>query len=199
MPSFFQKIISLFLIIILSPVFIILYLIISIDDGFPTIFAQKRIGKNGKIFKCYKFRSMLNNAEEILQNDESMMKIYIENGYKIPEEFEKRYTKYGSFLRKTSLDELPQLFNVLLGQMNLVGPRPIVPNELEHYQGEKRKDFLSMRPGMTGIWQVSGRSDLDYPERVDFELTYKSKRSFLFDFKILLKTFLVVINRKGAH
>ena len=199
MPSFFQKIISLFLIIILSPVFIILYLIISIDVGFPTIFAQKRIGKNGKIFKCYKFRSMLNNAEEILQNDESMMKIYIENGYKIPEEFEKRYTKYGSFLRKTSLDELPQLFNVLLGQMNLVGPRPIVPNELEHYQGEKRKDFLSMRPGMTGIWQVSGRSDLDYPERVDFELTYKSKRSFLFDFKILLKTFLVVINRKGAH
>ena len=199
MPSFFQKIISLFLIIILSPVFIILYLIISIDDGFPTIFAQKRIGKNGKIFKCYKFRSMLNNAEEILQNDKSMMKIYIENGYKIPEEFEKRYTKYGSFLRKTSLDELPQLFNVLLGQMNLVGPRPIVPNELEHYQGEKRKDFLSMRPGMTGIWQVSGRSDLDYPERVDFELTYKSKRSFLFDFKILLKTFLVVINRKGAH
>lgn len=199
MPSFFQKIISLFLIIILSPIFIILYLIISIDDGFPTIFAQKRIGKNGKIFKCYKFRSMLNNAEEILQNDKSMMKIYIENGYKIPEEFEKRYTKYGSFLRKTSLDELPQLFNVLLGQMNLVGPRPIVPNELEHYQGEKRKDFLSMKPGMTGIWQVSGRSDLDYPDRVDFELTYKSKRSFLFDFKILLKTFLVVINRKGAH
>ena len=199
MPSFFQKIISLFLIIILSPIFIILYLIISIDDGFPTIFAQKRIGKNGKIFKCYKFRSMLNNAEEILQNDKSMMKIYIENGYKIPEEFEKRYTKYGSFLRKTSLDELPQLFNVLLGQMNLVGPRPIVPNELEHYQGEKRKDFLSMKPGMTGIWQVSGRSDLDYPDRVDFELTYKSKRSFLFDFKILIKTFLVVINRKGAH
>ena len=199
MPSFFQKIISLFLIIILSPIFIILYLIISIDDGFPTIFAQKRIGKNGKIFKCYKFRSMLNNAEEILQNDKSMMKIYLENGYKIPEEFEKRYTKYGSFLRKTSLDELPQLFNVLLGQMNLVGPRPIVPNELEHYQGEKRKDFLSMKPGMTGIWQVSGRSDLDYPDRVDFELTYKSKRSFLFDFKILLKTFLVVINRKGAH
>lgn len=199
MPSFFQKIISLFLIIILSPVFIILYLIISIDDGFPTIFAQKRIGKNGKIFKCYKFRSMLNNAEEILQNDKSMMKIYIENGYKIPEEFEKRYTKYGSFLSKTSLDELPQLFNVLLGQMNLVGPRPIVPNELEHYQGEKRKDFLSMKPGMTGIWQVSGRSDLDYPDRVDFELTYKSKRSFLFDFKILIKTFLVVINRKGAH
>ena len=108
MPSFFQKIISLFLIIILFPVFVILHLIISIDDGFPTIFSQKRIGKNGKIFKCYKFRSMLNNAEEILKNDDSMMKIYIENGYKIPEEFEKRYTKYGSFLRKTSLDELPQ-------------------------------------------------------------------------------------------
>ncbi len=199
MPSFFQKIISLFLIIILFPVFVILHLIISIDDGFPTIFSQKRIGKNGKIFKCYKFRSMLNNAEEILKNDKSMMKIYIENGYKIPEEFEKRYTRYGSFLRKTSLDELPQLFNVLFGQMNLVGPRPIVPNELEHYQGEKRKDFLSMKPGMTGIWQVSGRSDLDYPDRFVIELTYTAKKSFFFDLKILLKTFLVVINRKGAH
>ena len=85
------------------------------------------------------------------------------------------------------------------GQMNLVGPRPIVPNELEHYQGEKRIAFLSMKPGMTGLWQVSGRSDLDYPERVDFELSYKSKRSFLLDLKILFKTFLVVIKRKGAH
>ena len=78
-------------------------------------------------------------------------------------------------------------------------PRPIVPNELEHYQGEKREAFLSMKPGMTGLWQVSGRSDLDYPERVDFELSYKSKRSFFLDLKILFKTFLVVIKRKGAH
>lgn len=199
MPSFLQKIISLLLIIILSPIFILLHIIIFLDDGSPTIFAQNRIGKNGKIFKCYKLRSMLNNAEDILRNDESMMKIYIKNGYKIPEKFETRYTKYGSFLRKSSLDEIPQLFNVLLGQMNLVGPRPIVPNELEHYQGEKRIAFLSMKPGMTGLWQVSGRSDLDYPERVDFELSYKSKRSFLLDLKILFKTFLVVIKRKGAH
>ncbi len=199
MPSFLQKIISLLLIIILSPIFILLHIIIFLDDGSPTIFAQNRIGKNGKIFKCYKLRSMLNNAEEILRNDESMMKIYIKNGYKIPEKFETRYTKYGSFLRKSSLDEIPQLFNVFLGQMNLVGPRPIVPNELEHYQGEKRIAFLSMKPGMTGLWQVSGRSDLDYPERVDFELSYKSKRSFLLDLKILFKTFLVVIKRKGAH
>lgn len=199
MPSFLQRIISLILIIILSPIFILLHVIIFLDDGFPTIFAQNRIGKNGKIFKCYKLRSMLNNAEDILKNDESMMKIYINNGYKIPEKFETRYTKYGSFLRKSSLDELPQLFNVLLGQMNLVGPRPIVPNELDHYKGEKREAFLSMKPGMTGLWQVSGRSDLDYPDRVDFELSYKSKRSFFLDLKILFKTFLVVINRKGAH
>ena len=131
---------------------------------------------------------------------QSMLHDYpINNGYKIPEKLETRYTKYGSFLRKSSLDELPQLFNVLLGQMNLVGPRPIVPNELEHYQGEKREAFLSMKPGMTGLWQVSGRSDLDYPERVDFELSYKSKRSFFLDLKILFKTFLVVIKRKGAH
>tara|TARA_B100001287_G_scaffold276759_1_gene289237 strand:+ start:844 stop:1443 length:600 start_codon:yes stop_codon:yes gene_type:complete len=199
MPSFLQRIISLFLIIILSPIFILLHIIIFLDDGLPTIFAQNRIGKNGKIFKCYKLRSMLNNAEDILRNDESMMKIYIENGYKIPEKLETRYTKYGSFLRKSSLDELPQLFNVLFGQMNLVGPRPIVPKELEHYQGEKRKAFLSMKPGMTGLWQVSGRSDLDYPERVDFEISYKSKRSFFLDLQILFKTFLVVLQRKGAH
>ena len=199
MPSFLQRIISLILIIILSPIFILLHVIIFLDDGFPTIFAQNRIGKNGKIFKCYKLRSMLNNAEDILRNDESMMKIYIENGYKIPEKLETRYTKYGSFLRKSSLDELPQLFNVLFGQMNLVGPRPIVPKELEHYQGEKRKAFLSMKPGMTGLWQVSGRSDLDYPERVDFEISYKSRRSFFLDLQILFKTFLVVLQRKGAH
>ena len=199
MPSFLQRIASLFLIIILSPIFILLHIIIFLDDGYPIIFAQNRIGKNGKIFKCYKLRSMLNNAEDILRNDESMMKIYIENGYKIPEKLETRYTKYGSFLRKSSLDELPQLFNVLFGQMNLVGPRPIVPKELEHYQGEKRKAFLSMKPGMTGLWQVSGRSDLDYPERVDFEISYKSKRSFFLDLQILFKTFLVVLQRKGAH
>ena len=199
MPSFLQRIISLFLIIILSPIFILLHIIIFLDDGLPTIFSQNRIGKNGKIFKCYKLRSMLNNAEDILRNDESMMKIYIENGYKIPEKLETRYTKYGSFLRKSSLDELPQLFNVLFGQMNLVGPRPIVPKELEHYQGEKRKAFLSMKPGMTGLWQVSGRSDLDYPERVDFEISYKSRRSFFLDLQILFKTFLVVLQRKGAH
>jgi len=199
MPSFLQRIISLFLIIILSPIFILLHIIIFLDDGLPTIFSQNRIGKNGKIFKCYKLRSMLNNAEDILRNDESMMKIYIENGYKIPEKLETRYTKYGSFLRKSSLDELPQLFNVLFGQMNLVGPRPIVPKELEHYQGEKRKAFLSMKPGMTGLWQGSGRSDLDYPERVDFEISYKSRRSFFLDLQILFKTFLVVLQRKGAH
>ncbi len=199
MPSFLQRIISLFLIIILSPIFILLHIIIFLDDGLPTIFSQNRIGKNGKIFKCYKLRSMLNNAEDILRNDESMMKIYIENGYKIPEKLETRYTKYGSFLRKSSLDELPQLFNVLFGQMNLVGPRPIVPKELEHYQGEKRKAFLSMKPGMTGLWQISGRSDLDYPERVDFEISYKSRRSFFLDLQILFKTFLVVLQRKGAH
>jgi lipopolysaccharide/colanic/teichoic acid biosynthesis glycosyltransferase len=199
MPSFIQRLISFFLIIIFSPIFVILHLLIFLDDGSPTIFAQNRIGKNGKIFKCYKLRSMLNNAEEILKNDKSLMKIYIENGYKIPESLEQRYTKYGKFLRKSSLDELPQLFNVLFGQMNLVGPRPIVPKELEHYKGEKRKVFLSMKPGMTGLWQVSGRSNLDYPERADFEISYKAKRSFALDIQILFKTFLVVIKRKGAH
>ena len=199
MPNFIQQILALILIIIFSPILFVVSIVIFFDNGFPIIFSQKRVGKNGNEFYCFKYRSMLKNSEEILKNDKSLMDIYIQNDYKIPENLETRYTRYGLFLRKSSLDELPQLFNVLFGQMNLVGPRPVVLNELEHYKGYKKKLFLSIKPGMTGLWQVSGRSNIDYPERVDFELSYVKKRSFLNDIKILFQTVIVVLVRKGAH
>jgi len=199
MPNFLQQIFSLILIVIFSPILLIVSIIIFIDDGFPIIFSQKRVGLNGKIFHCFKYRSMLRDSEEILQNDKRLMSIYLDNDYKIPENLETRYTKYGLFLRQSSLDELPQLFNVLFGQMNLVGPRPVVLDELDHYKDDKKKLFLSVKPGMTGLWQVSGRSNIDYPERVDFELSYVKERSFLNDVKILFQTLAVVIAKKGAH
>lgn len=199
MYSPFQKIISLILLIILSPLFVLVSIIILFTDGFPIIFSQERLGMNGLKFKCLKFRSMKKNAEEILIKDKKLMEIYLSNDYKIPQEYETRYTKIGLLLRKTSLDELPQLFNVLMGTMNLVGPRPIVPNEVKFYEGVKKDLFLSIRPGVTGSWQVSGRSEIDYPERVDFELEYIKNRSTILDIKILFKTLFVVLARKGAH
>ena len=199
MNSLLQKTISIILVLFLMPIFVCISILILFFDGFPIFFSQNRIGINGVEFKCLKFRSMKKNAEEILKNDKNLMKIYLDNGYKIPEEYETRYTKIGLFLRKTSLDELPQLFNVIIGQMNLVGPRPIVPKELEFYKEEKKDLFLSIKPGITGSWQVSGRSEIDYPERVDFELEYIRNRSFVLDVHIFLKTLIVVLKRNGAH
>ena len=210
MPSLLQRFIALILIIVFSPIFLLLSTIILFNDGFPFVFHQKRIGKNGDKFSCFKFRTMLKNSEKILKGNikvalkyipthKDLMKIYIENDYKIPEKLETRYTKHGLFFRKYSLDEIPQFFNVLIGDMNLVGPRPIVPKELEHYVGEKRTQFLSVKPGITGLWQVSGRSNIDYPERVDFELQYIQKRSLWFDLKILFQTIFVVLVKRGAH
>lgn len=199
MPNILQRLIACVLIIIFSPILVMISFIILFSDGFPILFKQERIGLNGKKFKCYKFRSMKKNAEEILKNDKKLMKIYTDNDFKIPEKLETRYINKGLFLRKTSLDELPQLFNVLNGSMNLVGPRPIVPDELKHYRDNNKELFLSMKPGMTGIWQISGRSNIDYPQRVDFEISYLKKRSFLFDIYVLFKTLLAVFKKDGAH
>ena len=199
MPSFLQRVIALIAMLLFAPIFLLSILIIIFSDGFPFMFSQKRIGKNGKKFSCFKFRTMLKNSEEILKNDKELMNIYIDNDYKVPEELETRYTSYGLFFRKYSIDEIPQFLNVLIGDMNLVGPRPIVPDEIEHYVGKKREDFLSVKPGITGLWQVSGRSNIDYPERVDFELKYVEKRSLFFDIKILFQTVFVVLGKKGAH
>lgn len=164
----------------------------------PIFFKQQRAGKHGRMFYIYKFRSMAVDAEERLKREPKLHKKYIENNYKLEPHEDPRITKLGAFLRKTSLDELPQVINVFKGEMSLVGPRPVVEPELAEY-GDRVKDFLSVKPGITGYWQVSGRSNVVYPERVDVELHYVYNRNLYFDIKILFKTFYQVIMRKGAY
>ena len=185
--------------LIFSPVFILIpILYMRGDNKGPVFFKQVRIGKNGKVFYIYKFRSMIVNAEQRLKQNEVLYKKYIDNNYKLEPEEDPRITSIGRFLRKTSLDELPQFINVLKGDMSLVGPRPVVQEELKEY-GPKKADFLSVSPGLTGYWQVSGRSNVGYPERVDLELHYVYNASLFFDIKILFLTVVNVVLRKGAY
>jgi len=176
----------------------IISLIIYSSNGGPVIFKQKRLGKNGKPFTIFKFRTMRKDAEIILKEDEDLYRRYIANDYKLPPNEDPRLVKVGGFLRKSSLDELPQLFNVLRGEMSHVGPRPIVPEELERYSGHER-EFLSVKPGLTGLWQVSGRSEIEYPQRKYLDLLYVENQSLFLDIKILFKTAFIVLARSGAH
>jgi lipopolysaccharide/colanic/teichoic acid biosynthesis glycosyltransferase len=181
------------------PVFAILIgiYLISNDKG-PIFFKQKRVGNNGNFFWILKFRTMVVNAEEKLKSDKKLYGKYVSNSYKLEPNEDPRISKVGSFLRKTSLDELPQLINVLRGEMSLVGPRPVIPEELIEY-GNNVNDFLSVKPGLTGYWQVSGRSCVGYPERVNIELYYVYNQSILLDTKIILMTVWSVLKRQGAH
>ncbi|MEI5937595.1 sugar transferase [Bacillus sp. RA(2023)] len=185
--------------IIFSPIFLLISILYMIGDNKgPVFFKQIRMGKNGEEFYIYKFRSMIVNAEEKLRGNEVLYKKYIDNNYKLEPSEDPRITKVGQFLRKTSLDELPQFLNVLKGDMSLVGPRPVVQEELIEY-GKRKDEFLSVKPGLTGYWQVSGRSDVGYPERVELELHYIYNCSILFDMKIIFLTMVHVIMRKGAY
>lgn len=164
----------------------------------PIFFKQQRIGQNGEVFKIYKFRSMIENAEDVLKKDEILYRKYVANNYKLEPSEDPRITLFGQFIRKTSLDELPQFINVLKGEMSLVGPRPVVEKELDEYLG--RADILLMaKPGMTGYWQTCGRSNINYPERVDIELHYIYHQCLLLDLQILCKTIAQVLMRKGAY
>ncbi|MRG85075.1 sugar transferase [Salinibacillus xinjiangensis] len=190
---------ALFGLIILFPVLLIISVFYLFGDNKGTVFfKQNRFGKDGKKFSIYKFRSMVVNAEEKLKSNPMLYEKYIRNNYKLEPGEDPRITKFGQFLRKTSLDELPQLFNVLKGDMSLVGPRPVVEDELVEY-GNRRSTFLAVKPGVTGYWQVSGRSEVGYPERVDIELYYVFNQSLKLDLKIILKTFLIVVTKKGAY
>lgn len=188
---------ALIALIILSPLLTILTMMYVFDPG-PIFFKQQRYGKNGKMFYIYKFRSMAMNAEEILRQDKALYRKYVENNFKLEPDEDPRITKFGRFLRKTSLDELPQLINVLKGEMSLVGPRPIVNEELQQY-GNKKSVFLSVKPGMTGYWQISGRSAVGYPERVDVELYYVYNQSLRMDIEIIIGTFAAVLKKRGAY
>ena len=180
------------------PLILIIALLIRLDSSGPIFFGQRRLGRHGRVFKCYKFRSMYADAEERLRKDPILHELYLQNDYKLPPHLDSRITRIGRLLRRTSLDELPQLFNVLRGEMSLVGPRPIVPDELRHYEHDEPL-FLSLKPGVTGAWQVQGRSTIGYPERANLELEYIQRWSLPRDLEILFRTIPAVLIQRGAH
>ncbi|WP_370645956.1 sugar transferase [Sporolactobacillus sp. STSJ-5] len=185
--------------ILSCPIFFIIGVVYLFgDQKGPVFFKQKRTGQYGELFYIYKFRSMVVNAEEKLKANNELYKKYIENNYKLEPDEDPRITKIGRLLRKTSLDELPQFINVLKGEMSIVGPRPVVEEELREY-GDKKKLFLSAQPGLTGYWQACGRSSVGYPERVDIELYYVFNQSFFLDIKIIFLTIYSVMIGKGAY
>ncbi len=181
--------------ILLSPLFAIIAIAIKIDSKGPVFFAHKRIGKNGKIIKLYKFRSMVINAEELIKSfTPEQMREYKEN-YKLTND--PRITKVGKFLRKTSLDELPQLINIINGDLSIIGPRPLVADELEKY-GVNKDKFLSVTPGLTGYWAANGRSNTTYEQRMEMELYYIDNLSLKMDIKVFFNTILSVLKKEGA-
>ncbi|MGX6445620.1 sugar transferase [Neobacillus sp. K501] len=182
-------------IILLGILFIIVAVFIKFEDPKGSVFfSQKRVGLYGKEFKMYKFRSMISNAEEKLAE---LLKYNEINGAMFKMKEDPRITKVGKFIRKTSIDELPQLFNVLKGDMSLVGPRPPLPREVELYTLYD-KQRLIVTPGCTGLWQVSGRNSLSFEDMVELDLKYIQIRSIRYDFKIIIKTVLVLFGSKDA-
>ena len=180
---------SLIAIIILSPVLLIIAIAIKIDSKGPVFFLQERLGKDGKVFKIIKFRTMVVNAEKI------------GDGLKVKSENDDRITKVGKVLRKTSLDELPQFINVLKGDMSIIGPRPPVtyhPHKYEEYSDEQKKRF-SVRPGITGLAQVRVRNSASWDDRIKIDVEYTEKFSFIIDIKIFFETFLNIIKRKNIY
>jgi len=193
-------IISLLLLPVVLPLIGLIAIFIKLDSKGPVFFVQDRLGKNGKKFKCIKFRTMYLNNDEIL---EEYLRKHPEkreewNKYKKLKSFDPRVTRVGRFLRKTSLDELPQIFNVLKGDMSLVGPRPYLPKE-ETDMGYFKNTILLTKPGITGLWQVSGRNNLEFRVRLVLDERYVLNWSFWLDLLIMLKTVKVVLKREGAY
>lgn len=184
--------------LLLSPVFLVTSLAIKNDSKGPAMFTQKRIGKDGKLFEIYKFRTMVPDADkklfELLEKDEEAAK-----EYKLNKKLKNdpRITKLGAFLRKTSIDELPQLINVLKGDMSLVGPRPYLPREIDD-MGNYYDTIIESKPGITGLWQVSGRSNTTFEDRLEFDMEYNENKGFFYDMGLLTKTVGVVLNKDGA-
>jgi len=181
----FDIIVSLFSIIILSPIFFIIYVSILIDSGSPAIYKQTRIGKNKKEFKIYKFRTMVINADKI--------------GSTSTLPGDKRITKIGQVLRRTSLDELPQLFNVFKGDMSIIGPRPDVEESMKLFTEEHIQKRLSVRPGITGLSQINGRSNISLEERIYYDEKYSDEISLRFDVKIIFSTINKIIKKEGTN
>lgn len=197
---------SMILLIIFSPIILIVAVAIKLDSKGPVLAdTPERVGRHGKLFKMYKFRSMVENAHDILRNNPKFAKLYDKykkGSYKLKDD--PRITRVGRFIRKHSLDEVPQLINILKGEMSLVGPRAYYPDELRDQQNkypstrESVKIVLSIRPGATGCWQVSGRSEINFDKRIEMDASYVRKRSVLYDLTIILKTPWAMISGKGA-
>ena len=185
--------------LLLSPVFLVTSLAIKKDSDGPAMFTQKRIGKDGKLFEIYKFRTMVPDADkklfELLDKDEKARE-----EYKVNKKLKNdpRITKVGNFLRKTSIDELPQLINVLKGHMSLVAPRPYLPREKDD-MGAYYNTIIESKPGITGLWQVSGRSNTTFEDRLEFDKEYTENKGFFYDMGLLTKTVGVVIHKDGAE
>ena len=193
----FDVLISSISLVLLSPLFLIIALLIKFDSKGKVFYKHKRIGKNGEYIYLYKFRSMYSDSNERLKEmlkNPAIKKEWEEN-FKLSND--PRITKVGAFLRKASLDELPQLLNILNGDMSIVGPRPIVDDEILKYENNKDK-LLSVTPGLTGWWACNGRSCTSYDDRMKLELYYVDNKSIKLDIKIIIKTFISVIKRRGA-
>jgi exopolysaccharide biosynthesis polyprenyl glycosylphosphotransferase len=186
---------SLFGLILLSPLFMVIAIMIKVEDpNGPVFFKQVRVGKNEMQFKMYKFRSMVSNAEELLKDLLDKNEI---QGAMFKMKKDPRITKIGKFIRKTSIDELPQLWNVLKGEMSLVGPRPPLPREVAQYTDYDKQRLLVI-PGCTGLWQISGRNSLSFEQMVELDLTYIQNRCILLDISVIIKTVFVLFGSKNA-
>ena len=177
---------------VLAPVMAVIAVAIRLETRGPALFRHRRIGRSGVPFACLKFRSMRADAEAILDADPTLYARYRAHDYRLPDTLDQRVTHIGRLVRRTSLDELPQLWNVLVGEMSLVGPRPLVEAELEHYRGSEAL-LLSVRPGLTGAWAVSGRHRIAYPQRAEIELQYVRARSLRRDLRIIAATLRAII------
>jgi len=191
--------IALAALVVAAPFFLVVSLLVRADGG-PAFYAHNRVGRGGRIFGCLKFRSMVVDSqarlEALLASDPEAREEW-ETTRKLRRD--PRVTRIGRFLRATSLDELPQLINVLRGEMAIVGPRPVTVPELDSYYGAAAAHYLTVRPGITGLWQVSGRSETSYDQRVALDVAYVSQPSLVADLRILLKTPVAVLSRRGAH
>ena len=182
---------------LLAPVMLVIVLLVVLSSPGSPVFGQIRIGRDGRAFRCWKFRSMYRDAEARLREDPQLWHDYVTNDFKLDCDEDPRVTPLGRMLRRSSLDELPQLFNVLVGQMSLVGPRPVVADELACY-GPMVGAYLAVRPGMTGPWQVSGRNAVRYPERADLDADYVATWTFWADLRIIARTPVVLIRKIGV-
>jgi lipopolysaccharide/colanic/teichoic acid biosynthesis glycosyltransferase len=194
-----NRLLALALLVAIAPLLLLIALLIWREDGQRAFFGHYRVGRNGRLFRCFKFRTMVPNADqvlaELLARDAAVREEWLRDQKLVNDP---RITRIGQFLRKTSLDELPQLINIARGEMNFVGPRPVVVQELARY-GDCKRHYLSVKPGVTGLWQVSGRNNTTYERRVQLDRQYVERRSLALDVMIAVRTVKVVITREGAR